>query len=220
MAFTKTAESRSTWAEQKAKREATSEEFLGELQALVEKRWINEDVFQVWYAGDEITFTYFGDDSSGLNIKIDTISDSEYKGKVVNATKKPEWKGKQAVVKTTSSGVLEVYVGNAKKLTLKSSDREGIKYKKELSGKWKQNTQLFSITVFSGNEINISPDEERTLKIGIFEIEGNVLKGKVANAPGSDYKEEWLGKPIEIHVKNEKELELIVNKKEKLVLTK
>ena len=29
---------------------------------------------------------------------------------------KPEWKGKQAVVKTTSSGVLEVYVGNAKNL--------------------------------------------------------------------------------------------------------
>lgn len=220
----KTTESRSVWAKQKGKEKATRDELLGELETLVKKNWINEEISRVWYAGDEITFTYFEDssmDSPGLNIKINKVSNNEYKGKVVNSTKNSNWNGKDATIKTTGNGGLDVYVGNAKKLTLKSADLESTKYKSELTGNWinKQNNQQFFMMV-SDNEISMRASDDKSLKIGIFDTEGNVLKGKVGGAPGENYKTEWLGKPIEISLKSSNEIELTVNKKEKLVLTK
>ncbi|MCU7667501.1 hypothetical protein [Bacillus thuringiensis] len=219
----KATESRSAWEKQKEKQEATKEAFLGDLETLVKKHWINEEISSVWYAGDEITFTYFEDssmDSPGLNIKINKVSDNEYKGKVVNSTKNSGWKGKDATIKTTNDA-LDVYVGNAKKLTLKSADLESTKYNNELSGNWteKQKNQQFFIMV-SKNEISMRASDDKSLKIGIFDTEGNVLKGKVGGAPGENYKTEWFGKPIEISLKSSNEIELTVNKKEKLVLTK
>ncbi|MDA1675368.1 hypothetical protein [Bacillus cereus group sp. TH152-1LC] len=220
----KATESRSAWEQQKGKEKATRDELLGELETLVKKNWINEEISRVWYAGDEITFTYFEDssmDSPGLNIKINKVSNNEYKGKVVNSTKNSNWNGKDATIKTTGNGGLDVYVGNAKKLTLKSADLESTKYKNELTGNWinKQNNQQFFMMV-SDNEISMRASDDKSLKIGIFDTEGNVLKGKVAGAPGENYKTEWFGKPVEISLKSANEIELTVNKKEKLVLTK